>query len=121
MNMPSLPDGNQQDLPVLATGVSTHAQGLRLRRVAARLAMIRRVACCLPPSGPRGHASVVISELNTWPACTSGPYHTRDVAIAGVGFEAERLAEPFSYDSFIRNSSPVYPGVFPDTFSLSAH
>ena len=36
--------GNSWDLPVLATGVSTPAQGLRLRRAATRLAMNRRAA-----------------------------------------------------------------------------
>jgi hypothetical protein len=39
---PSLPDGNQQDLPVLAFEVSMHAQGLRLRRATATLAKSRR-------------------------------------------------------------------------------
>ncbi len=56
----------------------------------------------------------MISELNTWPACTPDPCHTRDVAVTSVGLGAERLAGPFSYDSFIRDSRPVYPGAFSD-------
>jgi hypothetical protein len=32
---------------------------------------------------------VVISELNGWPACTSGRCYTRDVTIPSVRFEAE--------------------------------
>ena len=115
--MPRKPDGNQQDLPVLAPGVSTHAQGLRLRRAVTRLAMNRRVPCCLPPSGQLGRAKRVISELNTWPACTLCPCHTRNVTVTGVGVGAERLARPFSYDSLIRYSRPVYPGAFPDPLS----
>jgi hypothetical protein len=78
----------------------------------------RRRRCCLPTPGPGRHAKLVISELHGWPACTPCPCHTHDVTVISVGFRAERLARPFSYDSFIRYSRPVYPGAFPDTFVL---
>jgi hypothetical protein len=56
-------------LPVLARGVSRHAQGLRLRRVGRRLALA-------PPSvwpsvllNDVGTLIAIISQLNTRPAC----------------------------------------------------
>ena len=36
------------DLPVLAFGISTHAQVQRLRRVRVDLAIVRSLRCCLP-------------------------------------------------------------------------
>ena len=63
------------------------------------------------------HAEGVISELNTWPVCTPCPCNTHEVTLISVGFGAERLARPFSYDSFIRYSRPVYPGAFTVNFS----
>ena len=42
------------------------------------------------PQTPQGrHTKVLISELNSWPACTSGRCYTHDVTVAGVRFEAE--------------------------------
>ena len=99
--------GNSWDLPVLAPGVSTHAQGLRLRRVGTRLAFCVADRVAFPVTEPGRHAKMLISELDGWPACTPCPCHTRDITIASVGVGAERLARPFSYDSFIRNSRPV--------------
>jgi len=71
------------------------------------------VRVAFPLVGHGRHAKLVISELNGWPVCTSNPCHTHNVAVVSVGFEAEWMASPFSYDSFIRYSSPVYPGAFP--------
>ena len=106
--------GSRWDLPVLASGVSMHAQVLRLRRVFRRLAILRCLPCCLPHSRTRSaRGTMQISELNGWPACSPCPCHTQDVTVLSVGFGAEWLARPFSYDSFIRYSRPVYPGAFP--------
>ena len=106
--------GSRWDLPVLASGVSMHAQVLRLRRVFRRLAILRCLPCCLPHSRTRSaRGTMPISELNGWPACSPCPCHTQDVTVLSVGFGAEWLARPFSYDSFIRYSRPVYPGAFP--------
>ena len=65
-----------------------------------------------PQSDKVGTRYELISELNGWPACTPSPCNTRGITVASVGFGAERLAKPFSYDSFIRYSRPVYPGAF---------
>ena len=60
--------GNRWDLPVLAIGISLHAQVLRLRRVRWRLAGSDALDVAFPLSGQGRHARVVISELNSWPA-----------------------------------------------------
>ena len=39
------------------------------------------------------------------------------VVVRKKGAGAEWLAKPFSYDSFIRDTTTVYPGAFPDTFT----
>jgi len=108
--------GNRWDLPVLASGVSTHAQGLRLRRVRLGLAILGSDDVAFPKTGQGRHAEGVISEFNGWPACTPCPCNTHEVTLISVGFGAERLARPFSYDSFIRYFRPVYPGAFPVPF-----
>jgi len=106
--------GNPVGLPVLAHGVSTHARGLRLRGVKERLASIVALHVAFPLSGQGRHAEGLISELDNRPACTPtnasaatsrSPPHS-----SGPGW----FARPFPYDSFIRNSMPVYPGAFPD-------
>jgi len=91
-------------------------QVLRLGRVGRRLTRSVAVRVAFPTSGQGRHAEGMISELYSWPACTPCPCHTHDVTVISVGFGAERLARPFSYDSFIRDSRPVYPGAFPDPF-----
>ena len=60
--------GNQRDLPVLAFGMSTHAQVLRLRRVRRCLAHCGSDDVAFPLSGQDRHTEVMISELNSWPA-----------------------------------------------------
>ena len=57
-----------------------------------------------------GTLVAIISQLNTQPACA--PVNASMVALrlathdSGPGW----LATPFLYDSFIHNSTPVYPG-----------
>ena len=84
----ALPDGSQQDLPVLALGVFTHAQGLRLRRVVQSLACTVTAHVAFPMTLQGRHAKVMISELHGWPACTPCPCYTHDVTIIGVGLGA---------------------------------
>ncbi len=89
-----------------------HAQVLRLRRVAPAARHSAHDACCLPHVSTRSARETVISELNSWPACTPCQCYTHSVTAIGVWLGAERLARSFSYDSFIRYSKPVYPGAF---------
>lgn len=55
VNIP-LPEGYQQDLPVLALGMSTHAQVLRLRRVAQPLAYNATAHVAFPMTPQGRHA-----------------------------------------------------------------
>ncbi len=57
--------GNRWDLPVLAIGISSHAQVLSVRW---RLADSDARDVAFPLSGQGRHAKVLISELNSWPA-----------------------------------------------------
>ncbi len=108
--------GRLQGLPVLVHGVSTHAQGLRLRGVQERLALHVAHDIAFPTSGQGRHAEVMISEFNGWPVYT--PVNASPMVLppsahdSGPGW----FAIPFLCGSFIRNSMPVYPGAFPDTF-----
>ncbi len=80
--------GNSWDLPVLALGMSAHAQVLRLRRVRRCLAKSRLRRCCLLQVRIRSaHGSDDFGAQ--WLACVSScRCHTRNVAIASVRFEA---------------------------------
>src|SRR5437870_3170831 len=108
--------GSLRALPVLAHGVSTHAQGLRLRGAEGQLALVatfmwpspcqERVGTpkwCFRSSmaGLRVPLSFASPATLRSPAPDSGP---------------RRCATPFLCGSFIRDSMPVYPGAFPDTF-----
>ena len=87
-----------------------HAWGLRLRRVRRRLALAP--AAVLPSATWYGVGTpdAIISQLNALPACA--PVNASVVALrldthdSGSG----RVATPFPYDSFIHDSTPVYPG-----------
>jgi len=69
-----------------------------------------------PMSGQGRHAGVVISEVNTWPACTPIPATPAMLPSPAQDAGPRRLARPFSYGSFIHTSQPVLTGAFPDTF-----
>jgi hypothetical protein len=87
-----------------------HAWVLRLRSV------LRILALTHPPVLPSamlndvGTLVAIISQLNALPACA--PVNASMVALrlathdSGPGW----FATPFPYDSFIHNSTPVYPG-----------
>ena len=106
----SLPVGRRWGLPVLARGVSLHAWGLRLRGV------LRVLALALPSVWPSallngvGTPVAIISQLNAQPA--RAPVNASRAALrlpahdSGSGW----FATPFLRDSFIHNSTPIYPG-----------
>ena len=68
MGLPPIENGNQQDLPVLAFGMSTHAQFLGLRRVRSHLACSGTPDMAFSLTQQDRHTEVVMSELNGWPA-----------------------------------------------------
>jgi hypothetical protein len=87
-----------------------HAWGLRLRRA------LRTLALAHPPVLPSamrndvGTLVAIISQLNTRPTCApvnaSPPALRLQTHDSGSGW----FATPFLCDSFIHNSTPVYPG-----------
>ena len=86
-----------------------HARGLRLRRVQRLLAMAPPL---ILPSAIRndvGTLVAIISQLNGRPACA--PVNASMVALRLVTHDSGPgwFATPFPYDSFIHNSTPVYP------------
>jgi len=104
--------GSFQGLPVSVQRVSTHAQGLRLRGVHGRLAMIVAHDVAFPTSEQGRHAEGLISELNGWPACASVNASPATLPPPAHDSRLERFATPFLCGSFIRDSLPVYPGAF---------
>src|SRR5713101_5959109 len=103
-------DGRRWGLPVLARGVSIHAWGLRLRGVLRMLAIAHPSVLPSAMRNDVGTPVAIISQLNTQPACA--PVNASPAALrlpthdSGPGW----LATPFLCDSFIHNSTPVYPG-----------
>ena len=87
-----------------------HAWGLRLRRVLRVLAISHSPVLPSAMLNDVGTSVAIISQLNTLPACA--PINASMVASrlathdSGPGW----IASPFLYDSFIHNSTPVYPG-----------
>src|SRR5271155_6093307 len=104
------PGGHRWGLPVLAHGVSMHAWGLRLRRVRRTLA---RAHPPVLPSAMRndvGTLVAIISQLNTLPACAPVNASMAASRLAMHDSGSGWFATPFLYDSFIHDSTPVYPG-----------
>jgi len=87
-----------------------HAWGLRLREVRQVLAIAHLSVLPSAMLNDVGTPVAIISQLNTLPACT--PVNASMAASrptthdSGPGW----IATPFPYDSFIHNSTPVYPG-----------
>jgi hypothetical protein len=87
-----------------------HARGLRLRRVRVRLAIAPVTVWPSVTWYDVGTPDAIISQLNTLPTCA--PVNASVVALrlathdSGSGW----VATPFLYDSFIHDSTPVYPG-----------
>ena len=96
-----------------------HAWGLRLRRVRDRLAL---ASVAVSPSATWygvGTPDAIISQLNALPACA--PVNASMVALRLATHDSgsEWFATPFPRDSFIHNSTPVYPGAL-STLVISA-
>ena len=87
-----------------------HAWDLRLRGVLRALAMAHPPVLPSAMRNDVGTPVAIISQLNTLPACA--PVNALMAALrlathdSGPGW----FATPFLYDSFIHNSTPVYPG-----------
>ena len=87
-----------------------HARGLRLRGVRRVLALAHPLVLPSAMLNDVGTPVAIISQLHTLPALP--PVNASMAAlrpathVSGPG----RLATPFLYDSFIHNSTPVYPG-----------
>ncbi len=94
--------------------VSTHAQGLRLRGVHERLAIVVAPKFAFPLSGQGRHAEGLISELNGWPACAPANASPAMLPPPAHYSGLERFATPFLCGSFIRDSWPALIGAFPD-------
>ena len=104
------PDGHRWGLPVLARGVSMHAWGLRLRRVLRILAMAHPPVLPSAMRNDVGTLVAIISQLNTLPACAPVNASMAASRLATHDSGSGWFATPFLYDSFIHNSTPVYPG-----------
>jgi hypothetical protein len=87
-----------------------HAWGLRLRRVLRVLAMAH--PSMLPSAMLNGVGTpvAIISQLNTLPACAPVNASMAASRLATHDSGPGWIATPFLYDSFIHNSTPVYPG-----------
>jgi hypothetical protein len=59
-------------------------------------------------------------ELNGWPAFPLADATLAVLPLPAYDPRPKRLAKFSLSDSFIPNSKPVYPGAFPDTFSVFA-
>ena len=87
-----------------------HAWGLGLRGVRNRLALAPAPVWPSASWHGVGTPDAIISQLNALPACA--PVNASMVALrlathdSGSGW----VATPFLCDSFIHNSTPVYPG-----------
>ena len=57
-----------------------------------------------------GTPVAIISQLNTLPACTPVNASMAASRLATHDSGPGRIATPLLYDSFIHNSTPVYPG-----------
>ena len=87
-----------------------HAWGLRLRRVRPRLALTPLAVWPSVTWYDVGTPDAIISQLNTLPTCA--PVNASMVALrlathdSGSGW----VATPFLCETFIHDSTPVYPG-----------
>jgi hypothetical protein len=87
-----------------------HARGLRLRGVRRVLAVTHPSVLPSAMLNDVGTPVAIISQLHTLPALP--PVNTSMAASRPTTHDSRPgwLATPFLYDSFIHNSTPVYPG-----------
>ena len=86
------------------------AWGLRLRRVLRMLAMTHPSVLPSAMLNDVGTPVAIISQLNTRPACTPVNASMAAFRLATHDSGPGWIANPFLYDAFIHNSTPVYPG-----------
>ena len=87
-----------------------HARGLRLRGVLLVLAMTHLSVLPSVMLNDVGTPVAIISQLNTLPALPPVNASVAALRLATHDSGPGWLATPFLYDSFIHNSTPVYPG-----------
>ena len=92
-----------------------HARGLRLRGVLQVLAIAHPSVLPSALLNVVGTPVAIISQLNTLPACAPVNASMAALRLATHDSGSGWFARPFLYDSFIHNSTPVYPG------ALSSH
>ena len=98
-----------------------HAWGLRLRRVLRVLAMAHPPVLPSAMLNDVGTPIAIISQLNTQPACTPVNASMAALRLATHDSGPGWIAIPFLYDSFIHNSTPVYPGALNKLLILLGH
>jgi hypothetical protein len=87
-----------------------HAWGLRLREVRQVLAIVHLSVLPSAMLNDVGTPVAIISQLNTLPACAPVNASMAASRLATHDSGPGWIATPFPYDSFIHNSTPVYPG-----------
>jgi hypothetical protein len=87
-----------------------HARALRLRRVLRALALARPLVLPSALMNDVGTPIAIISQLNTLPACAPVNASMAALRLATHDSGSGWFATPFLCNSFIHNSTPVYPG-----------
>jgi len=88
-----------------------HAWGSqRLREVLRMLAITHPSVLPSAMLNDVGTPVAILSQLNTLPACTPVNASMAALRLAAHDSGPRWIATPFPYDSFIHNSTPVYPG-----------
>jgi hypothetical protein len=87
-----------------------HARGLRLRRVLRALALVHPLVLPSALMNDVGTPVAIISQLNTLPACAPVNASMAASRLATHDSGSGWFATPFLCDSFIHDSTPVYPG-----------
>ncbi len=105
------PGSGERGISRFSREVFPHMHGVSDRAGPRRISRYRCAECGLPPSptasAPRRD---VLSRLNTRPART--PVNASPLPLRTATHDSGPLwaANPSTYDSFIHNTSPVYPG-----------
>jgi hypothetical protein len=97
------------------------AWGLRLRGVLRALAMAHPSVLPSAMLNDVGTPVAIISQLNTRPACTPVNASMAALRLATHDSGPGWIATPFLHDSFIHNSTPVYPGALSNLLVLLGH
>jgi hypothetical protein len=87
-----------------------HAWGLRLRRVRVKLAIAPAAVWPSVTWYDVGTPDAIISQLNALPTCAPVNASMAALRLATHDSGSGWVATPSLYDSFIHDSTPVYPG-----------